>query len=253
VVKTSTSARSPLSPTLWPADAFRWWRSLALALAMLAATYIPATIFAAFLILFRLADLHDFTTFTWPAVEAQFASYAVMLVVLAAALPQISCRSLAQLGLRAPQFRDVVWGTGGAITMIVAAAATGALQEWLFHLKADEVQVQILRSVHGSIVIGFVAAACVAAPILEELMFRGFILNGLLRYMPAWLSIVLSGAVFGSVHYQPGNLGALIPLAVGGMVLGFVYYRSGSLVASMMTHALFNTFTVVLVLGLHQV
>jgi membrane protease YdiL (CAAX protease family) len=54
------------------------------------------------------------------------------------------------------------------------------------------------------------------------------------------------------VHYQPGNAGALAPLAAGGVVLALVYYFSRSLVASMITHATFNACTVVVVLALHQ-
>ena len=92
------------------------------------------------------------------------------------------------------------------------------------------------------------------APIFEELAFRGFIFNALLRYLPLWLAVVLSAAVFGLAHGvgQPGNSGALFPLAAGGAVLALVYYYSRSLTASMITHATFNLFTVVLVVAFHQ-
>ena len=44
----------------------------------------------------------------------------------------------------------------------------------------------------------------------------------------------------------------MIPLAVGGVVLALVYYRSGSLIASMLTHGLFNAATFVAVTVFHQ-
>jgi len=73
-----------------------------------------------------------------------------------------------------------------------------------------------------------------------------------LRYAPPWLAALFSAILFGFAHWQPGNAGAIAPLAAGGIALATVYYRSGSLVASMLTHSLFNTFTVVAVLVFHQ-
>lgn len=253
MVKTSTSARSPLSPTLWPPDAFRWWFSLGFGFLLAAATFIPATIFLALLLALRMATLHDFRTLSWPIVAGQLVAYAVSLLIFIALLPPLARRSLTDLGLRMPRASDLAWGVGGAIAMIVIASATGAVQDAIFHLKPDEVQVQWLRDARGSLIAGFIFLACIAAPFFEELTFRGFVFNALLRYMPAPLAVVISALLFGCAHYQPGNAGALLPLAAGGVVLATVYYRSGSLVASMITHAIFNASTVVLVVGFHQV
>jgi membrane protease YdiL (CAAX protease family) len=111
--------------------------------------------------------------------------------------------------------------------------------------------VQLLRQAHGSLLAGFAFIACVGAPVFEELTFRGFIFNALLRYMPVWLAVLLSATLFGFAHFAPGNAGAIVPLIAGGAVLAVVYYRSGSLVASMITHSLFNAFTVVAVASGH--
>ncbi|MBV8580931.1 MAG: hypothetical protein JOZ86_09865, partial [Candidatus Eremiobacteraeota bacterium] len=48
------------------------------------------------------------------------------------------------------------------------------------------------------------------------------------------------------------NAGAIFPLIASGIVLALVYYRTVSLPASMITHGLFNAFTVVAVLVFHQ-
>jgi membrane protease YdiL (CAAX protease family) len=252
VVKTSTSARSPLSPTLWPPDAFRWWRSLGFAGGLFVAAILPAVLALATMLLFGVATLQDLRTFSWPAIASQFISYAAQLVVIVAFLPRVAARPLQALGLRAPRASDLAWGIGGAVAMVLAATVAAALQETVFHLKADEVQVQMLRATHGSALAGFVILACIAAPFFEELIFRGFVFNALLRYMPVSAAVIASALVFGGIHWQPGNAGALVPLMAGGAVLALVYYRSGSLIASMITHACFNLFTVVLVLVFHQ-
>jgi membrane protease YdiL (CAAX protease family) len=252
VVKTSISERSPLSPKSWPTDAFVWWQSLLFAVALFLTIIVPTFVFVIVLYGTHLVSRHDLETLSWPVVIVQLISYAFALVFLAALLPRIAHRSLANLGLRAPSAGDLAWGLGGAIVMIGFAALVSSFQEALFHVKADEVQVHWLRDARGSLVVGFVFLACIAAPFFEEFTFRGFVFNALLRYLPAWAAVLSSAIVFGLVHYQPGNAGALAPLAAGGVVLALVYYFSRSLVASMITHATFNACTVVVVLALHQ-
>jgi len=190
---------------------------------------------------------------SWPLIVGQFASYAAALAVMFPLLPLIAHRSWRELGLRKLRASDAAFALGGAVAMFIATAATGAAQDAVFHLKPDEVAVHWLRAARGSLVGIFVFLACVAAPFFEELTFRGFIFNALRRYMPVWVAVALSAIVFGFSHWQPGNSGAIVPLAAGGAVLALVYYRTGSLIASMLTHATFNLFTVVLVLVFHQV
>ena len=253
MVKTSTSDRSPLSPTLWPREAFPWWFSAGVFVMVALSQIVPAAIFIAVLFTLRLATLADLKTLSWPVVSGQLAAYAVSLAILVTILPVLAKRPLSSLGLRAPRASDLAWGLGGAAAMVIVATATGAVQDALFHIKPDEVQVHWLREARGTLVAGFVFLACAAAPFFEELTFRGFLFNAFLRYMPAWAAVALSATVFGLAHIQPGNAGAIAPLAAGGVVLAAVYFRTGSLVASMITHAIFNTFTVVLVLVFHQI
>ena len=255
MVKVSTSARSPLSPTRWPEDSFRWWASLGTALLVGIAMIVPAVVvLVAFTVLWpgaaRMDPLHP--ALTWPLIVVQLVSNASAVALLLVVLPMVARESLANLGLRAPRARDLLWGLGGAVAMILVADAVGLLQETFVHVKPDEVQVSYLRNARGSELAGFVFMACVAAPFTEELIFRGFVFNALRRYLPAAAAVLLSAIVFGLVHWQTGNAGAIAPLVAGGVVLAVVYYRSGSLVASMITHALFNAFTVTAVLVFHQ-
>jgi membrane protease YdiL (CAAX protease family) len=252
VVKTSTSARSPLSPTLYPPEAFPWYGSLGVVLVLFVVTILSSAFFIGIAYVFHFATIEELKRLSWPTIVVQIWSYAITLAVLFGILPALAKRPLGELGLRAPRLSDVAWGLGGAVAMIVFAALTGALQDALFHLKPDEVQVHWLREARGSLVIAFAVLACVIAPVFEETVFRGFLFNALLRYVPAWAAAVLSAVVFGLAHLQSGNAGAIAPLVSGGIVLAAVYYRTGSLAASMTTHAAFNAFTVVLVVVFHQ-
>ncbi|MEA2786800.1 MAG: protease family protein [Candidatus Eremiobacteraeota bacterium] len=253
MVKTSTSDRLPLSPTRSPEPGFVWWQSLLFTVLLVVAMFVPATVLLAFLIVGGWAHLEDLRSLSWPLLLAQVFSYATTLAVILPLLPLLAGRSWAQLGLRAPRLRDLAFAAVGAVAMVAATVAAGAAEQAIFHLKPDEVQVQMLRSARGSMIGMFVFFACIAAPFVEELTFRGFIFNALRRYFPVWAAALASAILFGLAHWQPGNAGAIIPLAAAGTILALVYYRTGSLVASMFTHALFNSVTVVLVLVFHQV
>lgn len=78
-----------------------------------------------------------------------------------------------------------------------------------------------------------------AAPISEEVFFRGFLFGGLARGMPTWLAAVISGALFGLPHLATGAA-AVPPLAILGVILAFVYWRTGSLWPSIGLHMLNN-------------
>ncbi|HEY9660386.1 MAG TPA: CPBP family intramembrane glutamic endopeptidase, partial [Allocoleopsis sp.] len=76
----------------------------------------------------------------------------------------------------------------------------------------------------------------------EEILFRGFLLPSLTKYVPVWGAIGLSSLLFAIAHL---SLSEVLPLAVLGAVLGFVYTRSRSLLAPMMLHSLWNSVTMV--------
>ena len=249
----STSPPSPLSPTRWPDDAFRPLPTLGFALLLAAAAIVPATVLMVALVVGNVITTESVKaqTLTPALFVVQLVGYALPVLLLFLLLPRLAHRSLADLGLRAPARSDLLWGVLGAVAMLIAADAVGAIQAALFHVKTEEVQVQWLARERGPMVAAFAFLAVVLAPFFEELTFRGFLFNALLRFMPVAVSAVLAGLIFGLIHYQAGNAGAILPLAAGGIVLCAVYYRSGSLIASMISHGLFNSFTVVAVIFFH--
>ncbi len=77
----------------------------------------------------------------------------------------------------------------------------------------------------------------VAAPILEEILFRGIIQGSLVRKYGPWRGVLFASVVFGVVHGIPQQV---VNAFFVGMVLGFVYYCSRSLVVAMVIHAINN-------------
>lgn len=76
-------------------------------------------------------------------------------------------------------------------------------------------------------------------PIMEELIFRGAVLDRLrLAAYPFWLANLIQAALFGIYHM---NLIQGIYGFLWGMLLGALYQASGSILASILAHMTFNT------------
>lgn len=192
-------------------------------------------------------NAHHQMQLTRGLVIGQLISYAPILAIALTLLPSAACRSLSALGLRAPRFRDIGIGIIGALAMYVVAGLAAVLQAKLFHIAGKQQAVALFSTTHDeTLILGMVAIAVFFAPFVEELVFRGFFFNALLRRMPVGFAIALDGIIFGAAHFDPN---ASFPLMCGGMVLAAVYYRTGSLAASMFTHGTFNFISVVLVLA----
>ena len=78
---------------------------------------------------------------------------------------------------------------------------------------------------------------CLTAPLFEELLYRGFLLPALCRFLPLNLAFILHALLFGLHHHA---LPALLPLSALGLLWGLLYVASGNLVVSACVHALWN-------------
>ena len=88
-------------------------------------------------------------------------------------------------------------------------------------------------------------AVCIAAPVLEEIVCRGYMMRGMLQYMKPWQAIAISAFLFAAIH---GNLAQGVTAFILGILLGWVYYRTGSLLMSIMIHFIVNTTSTVIAL-----
>lgn len=247
--KYSTSWRSPLSPTLWPANAFSLGR-VALMVVAIASAGIGGLVLS--IVIIRVTGIpllgpHKSVQLNAGFTVLQTLTFLCALAATLALLPRTARRSLAQLGLRVPRLADAGAAGIGTIAMFAAVQVAAYAQKALFHIDGTQQDIQIFGTSHDPrLIVSFIILAVCLAPIVEETIFRGFLFNALLRWTPPILAIALTGLFFGAAH---GDLVALFPLACGGAVLATVYYRTGSLTASMITHGLFNTVSVVLFLA----
>jgi uncharacterized protein len=80
--------------------------------------------------------------------------------------------------------------------------------------------------------------SCVAAPVLEEMLFRGVILRSFLRQYSRRAAILGSSALFGLVHLNVYQLAAGFLI---GLIAGWLYERARSLWPCIVLHAGYNS------------
>lgn len=114
----------------------------------------------------------------------------------------------------------------------------------------DQLVILFLKTTFGKPLYFFLATFSIVifAPMVEELLFRGFFQSYLRRYFNAPTAIILSSAAFALFHYSKdqglGNIPIIGSLFVLANFLGFVYERQGSLAAPMILHAAFNALSI---------
>lgn len=88
----------------------------------------------------------------------------------------------------------------------------------------------------------FLMYVCLVGPILEEIIFRGFILKSMQRYGNL-TAIIVSAILFSMFHL---NLVQFVNPVLMGIILAFIAIKSNSIVPSIIVHIFNNTITFML-------
>lgn len=118
--------------------------------------------------------------------------------------------------------------------LVMLAGALNAIVQWLFPMNADDVARFEQQLAPGIVPVLF---SCVAAPVLEEMLFRGVILRGFLRQYSRTFAILWSAMLFGIAHL---NLYQMMTALAIGIVAGWLYERCRSLWPCILLHAAYN-------------
>jgi membrane protease YdiL (CAAX protease family) len=147
---------------------------------------------------------------------------------------------------------DLAWGPLTWLAAIVAQAAVAAIVLGFDIPLTSNVEDVAGGELTTTYVVGIVLTAVVAAPFVEELVFRGIILRGLVGRVGAIAAIVLQGFLFGIAHVDPvrgaGNIGLAMVLSAIGMVLGGTAFLTRRIGAGVVAHAILNGVVVTLTL-----
>ncbi|CEJ47148.1 CPBP family intramembrane glutamic endopeptidase [Umezakia ovalisporum] len=134
------------------------------------------------------------------------------------------------------------WGLGGYCAALPIVVLVSLINQQLWQGQGgSNPLLQLALEGQDTVALAmFFFTAAIAAPIFEELLFRGFLLPSLTRYISVWGAIILSSLLFAIAHL---SLSEILPLTALGIVLGIVYTRSRNLLAPMLLHSLWNSGT----------
>ena len=138
---------------------------------------------------------------------------------------------------------DIGWGLLVWLAIIVGNRALMTVIDLLHVPMSSNVRIGD-ESPARNLLIASTLVAVVAAPFVEEIIFRGVVLRSLRSVMPTKLAIVVQGALFGLAHVQAafgaGNLGLVLLLSWAGAALGFAAHHFRRLGPSICAHASLN-------------
>jgi membrane protease YdiL (CAAX protease family) len=161
------------------------------------------------------------------------------IAIIAFAARQARCSVVDYLALHRPRRADLIVG----IVIIAVLLPLGDLSSWLSGRDlVPPAVVDAYRTARASNTLVLLAIALiVAAPLMEELLFRGFLFPGYARSrIGAWGAIVLTSAGWSVMHVQYEAF-YIVQIFVLGCVFGWLRWSSGSTLLTIILHAIVNT------------
>jgi membrane protease YdiL (CAAX protease family) len=148
---------------------------------------------------------------------------------------------------------EIAIGAGLGILVRIASGIAATLIVFTLRGVSDrsvDLPTQVSTSVSGWGVVAFAVFAVIAAPVLEEFVFRGLLFRSIADRHGFWPGALVSAFAFGAFHLlTPGA--ELDVLALGlthvgtGIGLAWIYWRRKNLLASIAGHAVFNLIAVI--------
>jgi membrane protease YdiL (CAAX protease family) len=170
-------------------------------------------------------------------------------VTIALAYLDTSDRGLSFVDVRWPETRDVVYGVGGFLTLLVVLLFGAELIDWLGFSSAEHGVVQTAREGDPRVLLWLIPASFLIVGPGEELLFRNVIQKSLYDVFTRPGAILVTSLVFAAVHFPAyatgglletvGSVLLIVPLSI---VLGAVYARTENVVVSALIHGGFNAF-----------
>jgi membrane protease YdiL (CAAX protease family) len=146
---------------------------------------------------------------------------------------------LTSIGLRLPKVGGLAWG-------VAIGLATALIFPWVVHeLRLPSSYYLQYATYIMSHATGLIAAASILVyllfvPIVEEIVFRGIVLEGLINATNGAVAVVVSAVVFAGMH-AVGGVAQMAVAFMSGLILGWLYLRTRSIVPTSAAHSIYDT------------
>lgn len=147
------------------------------------------------------------------------------------------------MALIVPSRRELLFAIGCVLALLVALTAVNSL---LGH-GSDRFTIETFKSARSPAVIASLFVAIViAAPIYEEIVFRGFVFQGLSQsFVGVVGAIVLTSGIWAVMHAQYGWY-SIFQVFLFGVLFGWLRWTSGSTLLTIILHVMQNGLSFVL-------
>ena len=137
----------------------------------------------------------------------------------------------------------LLWGligiAGGVVGVGVTAYLLSLIQQDGGAQSAGTADAVVtMLSKDPKVFLSILTVTSLMAPLLEEVIFRGFLLTTLTKWMPAPAAAFVSAGLFGAAHLTTRDFAQLTAL---GVVLGLSYVRTKNLATPMLIHSFWNS------------
>jgi len=126
-----------------------------------------------------------------------------------------------------------------AFKWMAAAAGAYLLFAFLYVALVTEPEQEDIAEAFGPVPVQILLIV-IAAPISEEVCFRGMVYGGLREKLPRAAAALIAAVLFGALHALTG-VSAVPPLIAFGFVLCLLYEKTGSIVPGILLHMLNNS------------
>ncbi len=140
--------------------------------------------------------------------------------------------------------RRMVWPAIGMSVLIAVAQLLVTISvlslfdvDFFYQGEALERRQQLISGIAGALFV------IVSGPIIEEICFRGLLLDGILKTRcHPWVAILISAVAFGLVH---GLWAPFVTATLFGLLTGWLYWRTGSIIPGLIIHIANNSLTAI--------
>ncbi|MHC4266971.1 MAG: lysostaphin resistance A-like protein [Planctomycetota bacterium] len=163
---------------------------------------------------------------------------------------------VSSLGLKVYNWKsDILIGLKHYLIVLPLIIASGFIVNYFLRIVGIEPEQQdIINNIMSEDSLGVLTFmfffGTLAAPIVEELLFRGFIQTALRITFSKTQAIFISGFVFALIHW---NFHVFLQIFILGLLLAYLFEKTGSLVAPIFVHICHNTTTLVLLVSFKHI
>lgn len=131
-----------------------------------------------------------------------------------------------------------------AISLIAGAGVSGVSFLWIMLAeKIPALQGSLVamdaanKEIGGGSSLGVILIVVIAAPLIEEILFRGIVFRSIRKVIPGWVPIILSAVMFGAYHM---NMVQAVYATFMGIVAAIIYEKTNNLMYPILVHGANN-------------